>query len=98
MQLIALIDPGWKFIYRAQAGRARLKQVELYDRRADPGDQNDLASQWQDLAGKFQSQVADWIDVQKQVRKQLGPGGTSKMDPQTLERLRSLGYVGGGRK
>ncbi len=91
----ARIEPGWKMIYRAQASRARLKEVELYDRRADGGDRNDLAAQRQDLANKFKPQIIEWVDVQKQVRKQLGPGGTSKMDTQTLERLRSLGYVGG---
>ena len=42
----------------------------------------------------FQPQIIKWVDVQKQVRKQLGPSGTNKMDMQTLERLRSLGYVG----
>jgi hypothetical protein len=94
----ALVEPGWKFIYRAQAARAKLKPVELYDRRADPGDRNDLASQRADLADKFKSRVVEWVSVQQQVRKQLGPGGTSKLDAQTLERLRSLGYLGGAKK
>jgi arylsulfatase A-like enzyme len=91
----ARIDVDWKFIYRPQAARARLHPVELYERRQDPGDRNDLAGQRPDVAEKFKSQVTEWLDVQKQVRKQLGPGGANKIDAQTLERLRSLGYVGG---
>jgi choline-sulfatase len=94
----ARIEPGWKFIYRGQPGRARLKQVELYDRQSDPGERSDVIEQKQDLAAKFKAQTIEWVDVQRQVRKQLGPGGTSKMDPQTLERLRSLGYIGGARQ
>jgi choline-sulfatase len=95
---VAHVDHDWKLIYRAQAGRARLKRVELYDRRADRADRNDVAGQRQDIAARLEAYVVNWIDVQKQVRKQLGPGGTSKIDQQTLERLRSLGYVGGGKK
>jgi arylsulfatase A-like enzyme len=94
----ARIDGRWKFIYRAQATRAGLKQAELYDRKADPGDRNDLATQEKDVTARLTQQVVEWVDVQKQVRKQLGPGGTSKIDSQTLERLRSLGYVGGAKK
>jgi arylsulfatase A-like enzyme len=41
----ALIDGRWKFIYRAQANRARLKQIELYDRSSDPEDRNDVAAE-----------------------------------------------------
>lgn len=91
----ARIDADWKFVYRAQADRAHLKQVELYNRRTDPDDKNDLASQQKNLADKFTSQTTGWVEAQKQIRKQLGPGGTSQMDSQTLERLRTLGYVGG---
>ena len=94
----ARIDGRWKFIYRSQASRAGLSQFELYDRNADPGDLGDLASQQKEVAGKFKDQVVEWVDLQKQVRKQLGPGGTSQIDPQTLERLRSLGYVGAAKK
>jgi choline-sulfatase len=94
----ARIEGRWKFIYRAQAGRAHLKQAELYDRNADPGDRNDLAPHQKETTGKLTHQVAEWVDVQKQIRKQLGPGGTSKIDARTLERLRSLGYVGGAKK
>ena len=47
---------------------------------------------------QVRNQLTEWVDVQKQVRKQLGPGGTSQLDTQTLERLRSLGYVGGAKK
>lgn len=93
----ARIEADWKVIYREQASRARLKDIELYDRRADPGERNDLASQRPELTGKLKPQIVEWVGLQKEVRNQLGPGSKSKMDPQTLERLRSLGYLGGKR-
>ncbi len=41
---IARVEPEWKLLYRPQFGRAHLKQVELYDRRSDRADRNDVAA------------------------------------------------------
>lgn len=94
----ARIDPLWKLIYRAQAGRAGLKEVELYDHRRDAADLHDVAASHPDLTGKFKVQIDGWVEAQRLVRKQLGPRGTTKIDTQMLERLRSLGYLGGKEK
>jgi arylsulfatase A-like enzyme len=91
----AHVEPDWKLIYRAQASRAKLKSFELYDRRTDPGERKDLSAQRPDIVEKLKPRMTEWVDLQAQVKKQLGPGGKSKMDAQTLERLRSLGYLGG---
>ena len=91
----ARIERGWKMIYRAQADRARLKAVELFDRASDPADREDVSAQRSDVAARLKSEAIQWVDSQQQVRTQLGPGGKSTIDTQTLERLRSLGYVGG---
>ena len=89
------IDKDWKLIYRSQAGRARLKEVELYDRRTDRADGDDIAARHPDVVGRLKAEMIQWIDAQAEVRKQLGPGGKSTLDRDTLERLRSLGYLGG---
>ncbi len=94
----ARVDHFWKLIYRAQAGRAGMKEVELYDRRADAGEQDEVAARHPDISGRFKAEILRWIDAQQQVRKQLGPSGRTKIDTQTLERLRSLGYLGGKEK
>ena len=91
----ARIDAQWKLIYRAQAGRARLKEVELYERRTDRADRSDVTARHPDVAGRLKEELVRWIDAQKQARSQLGPGGKSTLDRETLERLRSLGYLGG---
>jgi hypothetical protein len=41
----------------------------------------------------MKGEVLTWIADQEVVRKTLGPGGAMTMDPKTIERLRSLGYI-----
>jgi len=91
----AWMDADWKLVYRSKAGRARLKEAELYDRRTDKADRSDVAATHPDVAGRLKEELIRWIDAQKQERNRLGPGGKSPMDRETLERLRSLGYLGG---
>ena len=92
---IARIDGNTKLLYRSQAARAGLKEVELYDRRADPGDRTNIAEQRGAAAAAGKAEVLRWLEAQNAARKQLGPAGQSRIDSQNLERLRSLGYLGG---
>jgi len=92
---IALVGKEWKLLYRTQPDRAGLRQMELYDRRADPGETVDLSSRRSPVAARLKDEIVRWIGAQNQIRKLLGPAGQSKLDPQTIERLRSLGYLGG---
>jgi arylsulfatase A-like enzyme len=91
----AWLDPQWKLIYRDEAKRAGLNQVELYDRKADPVDRNNVAAKHPQVVERLMPEVRKWIEGQQQVSKLLGPGGESTLDAQTIERLRSLGYIGG---
>ncbi len=91
----ARIDPRWKLILRDQPRESGLPEVELYDRRADPAEKKDLAAQQPEIVRKQLAEVQQWIEAQKQIRHHLGGTGKTTMDPQTLERLRSLGYIGG---
>ena len=91
----ARVDAFWKLIYRAQAGRAGMKEVELYDRRADAADHDDVAPGHAEVVRKLKAGILAWMETQKQVRKRLGPSGRTKIDTETLDRLRSLGYLGG---
>ena len=94
----ARIDGLWKLIYRAQAGRAGLKELELYDRRTDRADLHDVAAAHPDVTGRMKTDVLRWMQAQRAVKKQLGPSGTTQLDTETLRRLRSLGYLGGKEK
>ncbi len=91
----ARLDRQWKLIYRDEAKRAGLSEVELYDRKADPKDKNNVAAQHPEVVQRFLPEIQQWIDGQKQVSQLLGPGGQSTIDAASIERLRSLGYIGG---
>jgi arylsulfatase A-like enzyme len=91
----ARVEPDWKLIYRAQPARAHLKQLELYDRRSDRADRNDVAAQHTDVAERMKSDVLKWMERENAVKLRIGPGGAKPLDHATLERLRSLGYLGG---
>jgi choline-sulfatase len=92
---IARIDSQWKLITRDQPQKSGLPEVELYDRRLDPGETRNLAAQRPDIVKRQLAEIQQWTDAQKQIRLHLGGAGKSTLDPQSLERLRSLGYIGG---
>ena len=91
----ARFDSQWKLIYRDEAKRAGLNEIELYDRKADPVDKTNVAAKHPEVVKRFMPEIQQWIEGQKQVSQLLGPGGQSTMDAKTIERLRSLGYIGG---
>ncbi|MCC6538399.1 MAG: sulfatase [Bryobacterales bacterium] len=92
---VARIDRAWKFLWRDEARAAGLPDVELYDRQADPGERTNVAAQHSETVTRFEAEVRQWVDAQRQIRSHLGAAGKRPLDKQTLERLRSLGYLGG---
>ncbi len=93
---IAWIGSDWKLIYRPDGESAGLKEVELYDRRTDRGDRHDVADRHPAVVKRLLGQIHRWQDGQNQVRELLGPARKTTLDPATLQRLRTLGYIGGG--
>ena len=91
----SIIDSHWTFIYRNKAAKAGIKKVELYDRTKDPTEQHDLSAQHPEDVEKKIATLIQWIDAQNRLRQVIGHTGTSQLDQRTLERLRSLGYLGG---
>ncbi len=76
------------------------KQVELYDRKADPAEKRNIAGDRPDLVKQLQAQFATWADTQRG-RPVVLPGGRvyavggkeSDMDETTRRQLKSLGYL-----
>ncbi len=93
---VAMLDASWKLIYREKGKDAGLRRVELYDRRRDPRESNDIAASNPVQVEKMMSRIEQWLEAQKQVHQALGGGAKALLDRQTMERLRSLGYLGGG--
>lgn len=92
---VALLDADWKLIYREKGKEVGVSRVELFDRRSDRGDTQNIAAQNPQQTGRMMTEIGKWMDAQKQIRRILGEGGKATLDRQTLEQLRSLGYLGG---
>ena len=92
---VALLDNNWKLIYRDKAKEVGMNKIELYDRRTDPGDSNNVAAQYPAEVGRMTTEIGKWLDAEKRIKSFLGRGAQATMDPKTLEQLRSLGYIGG---
>jgi len=91
----ALLEAGWKLIYRDKGKEAGIDRVELYDRRTDRAEKTNVAAQNPQQVERMMAEIAKWMDAQKQIKKLLGPGGKTTLDPKTIEQLKSLGYIGG---
>jgi choline-sulfatase len=91
----AVIDSQWKLIFRNKVRNTNIKRVELYDRVSDRDERNDLASLHSREVETRMSALMQWIEAQKKIHAVIGHTGTSVLDRQTIEQLRSLGYLGG---
>jgi arylsulfatase A-like enzyme len=91
----AVIDANWKLIYRERGKEVGLHRVELYDRRTDRTETKNVADAHSQEVERMMTDLGKWLDAQKQIRAVLGKGARSMLDQQTLEQLRSLGYLGG---
>ena len=91
----AFVDAKWKLIYRDKAAKIGMNRVELYDRVRDRAEQKNVAAEHPHEVETMMNEVGKWIDAQNKVRVVLGHGGKSTLDQQTIDQLRSLGYLGG---
>jgi arylsulfatase A-like enzyme len=76
----------WKSIWNVDTGT-----VELYDLTRDPQERTNLASERARTAEELREASERWRDA---CRPAAGkPAGPRSLDPETLERLRALGYA-----
>ena len=80
-ELRGLQTKSWKYI--------RAPQPELYNLERDPGELNNLADREKDRVEDMEAQLAEVLLAEKSASAPVA------MDPGTLEKLRSLGYVQG---
>ena len=53
-----------------------------------------VAAQHPQEVERMLAEISRWMDAQKQIKSFLGRGAKATMDQQTLDQLRSLGYIG----
>ena len=91
----AVVEANWKLIYREKGKEVGLSRVELYDRRTDRTETKNVAETHPEDVERIMTELGKWLEAQKQLRALLGKGARSVLDQQTLDQLRSLGYIGG---
>ncbi len=77
---------GWKLIVHPESGRE-----ELYDLRADPGEQTDVAAVGPEVLAALKARLTEWMErmaSQKQSREE-----GRKLSREEIEALKSLGYI-----
>jgi arylsulfatase A-like enzyme len=81
----ALISEGFKIIRHDHSGA-----VEIYDLRADPGEQRNLASLRPELRARLEPQLDRHIEMS---REGAMPAASRSHSASEIEELRALGYA-----
>jgi arylsulfatase A-like enzyme len=98
--VFAEADPDFDFsvFYRRlrsiQVGRYKLivsdrGEPELYDLDADPEETEDLTAAHPEIVSELAAELSKWVDARAAAAGSEAP----EMDAETLENLRSLGYL-----
>lgn len=95
-QMRSLTTPQWHFIWDLSRNEHR-----LYDRRADPAGLRDVAPEQPTLVKQFRTRLFAFEQGRKRSRAEsrriaAEEIGDAKLDPETAERLRRLGYLDEG--
>ncbi len=91
--LVPYLEYGWSDLRGFETDRWKFilaPQVELYDLRSDPGEKINLARKQAKLANALQADLLVLLSLDVG-----GEAGKVPMDKETVEKLRSLGYLGG---
>lgn len=84
-------DAQWRYTEIQDGAR---RTAELFDRRADPAEEHDLAAGRPDLVDLYSAALdARFGPERRVVQDPDAPPAGTELDPATLERLRALGYV-----
>jgi choline-sulfatase len=83
---------GWSELLSTTESRfryIRAPRPELFDEAADPAETKNVSAEHAAAASSMNA----WLDTQMKAGDVAGP---EKVDPETLQKLQALGYVGGG--
>jgi len=90
--LVSLRSGRWKFILNEVSSQLLERpRYELYDLEQDPGEQDNVAEVHTDVLKRLMAQVVTFIDNHQQGASEQG---RPTVDPEVLDQLRALGYVG----
>jgi arylsulfatase A-like enzyme len=84
----AVIYGRWKLIHDPTAGR-----TTLFDIEADPGETLPLEERNPEVVSSLRARIAAWMERNRILYEKIRPEDSAPLDPETEQRLRSLGYV-----
>jgi arylsulfatase A-like enzyme len=87
----AVILGGFKLIHNTKRPPGR-PEYELFDRRADPHDQKNVAAEHPEIVGRLSKELQAWHRKAQAARLKPDTAGAA-MSNEELERLRALGYI-----
>jgi len=83
-----VFDGRWKLIQDATKGRTL-----LFDTLADPGETLPLQDRNPGVVAGLTARMKQWAAENHILYERIQPESTRPLDPETEERLRSLGYI-----
>jgi arylsulfatase A-like enzyme len=91
-EAFAIVMDGWKLIHNSRRSAGR-PEFELYDHAKDPLNQVDLAGEHPDIVQRLSKELDSWKARASAARLKPDAESAESMDRESLERLRSLGYI-----
>lgn len=79
---------GWRLILDSE------DEAKLFHLEVDPFELTDLATEQPERVAEYRALLAKLVEEQMQRRRDLDAGKLGPMDPERLESLRAMGYVG----
>lgn len=89
--LVARRGKQYKYIVDIAPGSERAP--ELYDWRADPGETNNLLATLPDVAAEMRAELSTFFNEMAVRAQGMSQPAIKDMSPQTIESLKSLGYI-----
>jgi arylsulfatase A-like enzyme len=96
-RIFSVSTPAWRLVHNpeklqpeAPGGPYPIGELELFDRRADPREQRNLAALRPDLAQALVAEIDAW---RRRDLREGAAGAAQTIDPTTAEELRALGYI-----
>ena len=85
----AIVADGWKLVVDVETG-----EVQLFDLRADPAEQHDVAADHEDVVGRLRTRLGDTITDARRDGEAYTLTGPRELLPEEMRSLEHLGYAG----